>query len=151
MSIHGKGNKERLCPLWPNTTEEISSLTGNRRQEDHVFLNRCGQPMTRFGIHTVIERLVSAAKDQVPSLKKKRVSPHTIRHTTAMHLLWAGVDINTIRAWLGHVSIDTTQVYADVDLQMKRKALAACESSSRISSRNARKENQELMSFLLNL
>ncbi len=63
----------------------------------------------------------------MPSLTEKRVSPHTIRHTTATHLLRAGVDIKTIRAWLGHVSIDTTNVYAEVDLEMKAKALAACD------------------------
>jgi site-specific recombinase XerD len=63
----------------------------------------------------------------MPLLKKKQVSPHTIRHTTATHLLRAGVDINTIRAWLGHVSLNTTNVYAEVDLEMKAKALATCE------------------------
>ena len=62
---------------------------------------------------------------RVESMQTKRISPHTLRHTTAVHLLRAGVDINTIRAWLGHVSLDTTQVYAEVDLEMKAKALAS--------------------------
>ncbi len=80
--------------------------------------------MTRIGIHTLVERHVECASQAVPSLTDKRVSPHTIRHTTATHLLRAGVDINTIRAWLGHVSLSTTNVYAEVDLEMKAKALA---------------------------
>jgi integrase/recombinase XerD len=74
------------------------------------------------------------ARESLPSLAKKRVSPHTIRHTTATHLLRAGVDINTIRAWLGHVSVDTTNVYAEVDLEMKAKALAACDTGGNPST-----------------
>ncbi|MBO9172401.1 MULTISPECIES: tyrosine-type recombinase/integrase, partial [unclassified Rhizobium] len=81
-------------------------------------------PLTRFGIHRIITQYAAAASKMVPSLATKRVSPHTIRHTTAVHLLRAGVDINTIRAWLGHVSLDTTNIYAEVDLEMKAKALA---------------------------
>ena len=82
---------------------------------------------TRFGIHTLVERHAKQARESVPSLAKKQVSPHTIRHTTATHLLRAGVDINTIRAWLGHVSLDTTQVYAEMDLEMKARALEKCD------------------------
>ena len=92
-----------------------------------MFLNRCGKPITRFGIHTMVERYVQRTLPAMPSLAGKRVSPHTIRHTTATHLLRAGVDINTIRAWLGHVSLNTTNIYAEVDLEMKAKALATCE------------------------
>jgi site-specific recombinase XerD len=82
--------------------------------------------LTRFGIHTAVERIAARAATRVPSLKSKRISPHSVRHTTAVHLLRAGVDINTIRAWLGHVSLETTNRYAEVDLEMKAKALAAC-------------------------
>jgi integrase/recombinase XerD len=127
VQVRGKGNKLRRCPLWPQTVHELSSLIGNRPATDHVFLNRCGQPITRFGIHTMVERYVQRLMDSIPALAKKRVSPHTIRHTAATHLLRAGVDINTIRAWLGHVSLNTTNVYAEVDLEMKAKALATCE------------------------
>ena len=74
----------------------------------------------------MIERYAKKVSERMPSLTTKRVSPHTIRHTTATHLLRAGVDINTIRAWLGHVSLNTTNIYAEVDLEMKAKALA-CE------------------------
>ena len=75
----------------------------------------------------MVERSAARAATVVPAVVRKRVSPHVIRHTTATHLLRAGVDINTIRAWLGHVSLATTNVYAEVDLEMKAKALANCE------------------------
>jgi site-specific recombinase XerD len=87
----------------------------------------------------------------VPSLAKKRVSPHTIRHTTATHLLRAGVDINTIRAWLGHVSIDTTNVYAEVDLEMKAKALAACDTGGKGQEKKMWRKNPRVMEFLRSL
>src|SRR5436309_12295342 len=103
--------------------------------------------MTRFGVHTLVERHVQAAANKVPSLKNKQVSPHTIRHTTATHLLRAGVDINTIRAWLGHVSINTTNIYAEVDLDMKAKALACCEIEVANKSTH-RRNHKDLMSFL---
>ena len=133
--IRGKGNKLRRCPLWAQTVRELAALVRGRGPTEHVFLNRRGQPMTRFGIHTLVERYAARAAAQVPSLAAKRVSPHTIRHTTATHLLRAGVDINTIRAWLGHVSLATTNVYAEVDLEMKAKALANCEVEGRRSGK----------------
>jgi site-specific recombinase XerC len=78
---------------------------------------------------------------------KKRIGPHTIRHTTATHLLRAGVDINTIRAWLGHVSINTTNIYAETDLEMKAKALGLCAVEGKRSVKHWR-DNQDLMAFL---
>src|SRR5665213_584108 len=125
--IRGKGNKPRTCPLWPSTVRELLPLIGKRDASEHVFLNRRGQPLTRFGIHALVERYATKVAAKLPSMAKKRVSPHTIRHTTATHLLRSGVDINTIRGWLGHVSLETTNVYAEVDLEMKAKALANCE------------------------
>src|SRR5262245_50388665 len=95
-----------------------------RELGEHVFLNRCGQPVRRCGIHALVERHTVRATDRVPSLANQRVSPQTIRHTTATHRLRSGVDSNTIRAWRGHVSLGTTDVYAEVDLEMKAKALA---------------------------
>jgi site-specific recombinase XerD len=127
VQVRGKGNKIRRCPLWPDTAAKLSSVIDGRQAADHVFLNRCSKPITRFGIHTMVERYVQRTLPTMPSLAGKRVSPHTIRHTTATHLLRAGVDINTIRAWLGHVSLNTTNIYAEVDLEMKAKALATCE------------------------
>ena len=127
MQIRGKGNKLRRCPLWPQTVHELTTLVSGRAPDEPVFLNRRGQPLTRFGIHTLVKRNVRKVSATMPSLALKRVSPHTLRHTTATHLLRAGVDINTIRAWLGHVSLETTNIYAETDLEMKAKALAHCE------------------------
>lgn len=142
--IRGKGSKERHCPLWASTINELVPLMGTRAPSDHVFLNRRGQPLTRFGIHALVERCAAAT---APSLRGKRVSPHTIRHTTAMHLLRAGVDINTIRAWLGHVSLRTTNVYAEADLEMKAEALANCEVKESKATKSW-KQDVGLMEFL---
>jgi site-specific recombinase XerD len=121
-----------------------------RDPSERVFLNRCGRPLTRFGIHTLIERYAERLSERMPSLSTKHVSPHTIRHTTATHLLRAGVDINTIRAWLGHVSLNTTNIYAEVDLEMKAKALAACEVTKTKPVKRWR-EDAGLMAFLQTL
>jgi site-specific recombinase XerD len=145
--IRGKGNKARRCPLWAQTVCELAALVQGRDPSEHVFLNRFGRPITRFGIHTLVERCVARAVKDLPSLATKRVSPHTIRHTTATHLLRSGVDINTIRAWLGHVSLMTTNVYAEVDLEMKAKALANCEVEQGEPKKPWR-ENRGLMEFL---
>ena len=147
--IRGKGNKLRRCPLWQQTVNEITPLIKGRDPTEHVFLNRRKQPITRFGIHTLVERYAERASKQVPSLNTKRVSPHTIRHTTATHLLRAGVDINTIRAWLGHVSINTTNIYAETDLEMKAKALALCEVETKPVKRQRKDVN--LMEYLRTL
>ena len=96
--------------------------------------------MTRFGIYTLVRRAVKQASATMPSLKDKRISPHTVRHSTACHLLRAGVDINTIRGWLGHVSLDTTHIYAEVDLEMKAKALALCDIPGSARRRYGRKD-----------
>jgi site-specific recombinase XerD len=150
VMIRGKGNKSRQCPLWAQTVRELTFLVQGRDPGEHVFLNRCGRPITRFGIYTLVERCVTRAVKDVPSLATKRVSPHTIRHTTATHLLRSGVDINTIRAWLGHVSLETTNVYAEVDLEMKAKALASCEVKEGKAKKPWR-EDKGLMEFLTTL
>ena len=148
--IRGKGNKLRRCPLWNRTVNELLALVAGRAADQRVFLNRRGQPLTRFGIHTLVERYAAAVAKTMPSLAGKGVSPHTIRHTTATHLLRAGVDINTIRAWLGHVSLTTTNIYAEVDLEMKAKALANCEVEEDEAKKPWR-EDESLMAFLRSL
>ena len=127
VHLVGKGNKARWCPLWPHTEALLKQLVAGRGVQDRVFHNRLNQPLTRYGIYRLVQRTVAQAGLSMPSLKDKRVSPHCLRHTCAVHLLRSGVDINTIRAWLGHVSLDTTHVYAEVDLEMKAKALAQCD------------------------
>jgi len=125
VRILGKGNKWRICPLWPVTVAALRSLNAGKEIDERVFLGRTGEPMTRFGVHRIVTAYALTAAKHVESMQSKRVSPHSMRHTTAVHLLRAGVDINTIRAWLGHVSLDTTQIYAEVDLEMKATALAS--------------------------
>lgn len=147
VEIRGKGNKLRRCPLWPKTVQELRWLMRDRASSQHVFMNRRNQPLTRFGVHAVVERHVVVAAKAVPSLARKRVSPHTLRHTTATHLLRAGVDINTIRAWLGHVSLNTTNIYAEADLEMKAKALALCAIESK-AARKRWRDDPGLMQFL---
>lgn len=148
--IRGKGNKPRRCPLWEQTVLELNAIISGQAPLDAVFLNRLKQPITRFGIHTMVKRYVQQVAKQFPEIRKKKVSPHTIRHTTATHLLQAGVDINTIRAWLGHVSINTTNIYAEVDLEMKARALACCAVEPTGPPTHWR-DNKDLMAFLENL
>jgi integrase/recombinase XerD len=147
VRLHGKGNKFRTCPLWPVTATSLSRLIANRGKNEPVFLNRSNQPLTRFGIHRLVGQYAAQASETVPSMATKRVSPHTIRHTTAVHLLRAGVDINTIRAWLGHVSLNTTHVYAEVDMEMKAKALASVDISG-LRNRPWQRPLPSLMTFL---
>jgi integrase/recombinase XerD len=150
VRLDGKGGKVRICPLWTSTTVVLRSLVEGRSATERVFLNRRSEPLTRFGIHEIVTRYAHAAVKRVPTMRKKRIGPHTIRHTTATHLLRAGVDINTIRAWLGHVSINTTNIYAETDLEMKARALDLCAVKSKRSPRRWR-DNPDLMSFLAQL
>ena len=151
VSILGKGRKQRQCPLWPETVRALNTLIAQRTSHESVFLNRCGQPLTRFGIHAVVERYAVKAQVNMPSLATKRVSPHSIRHSTATHLVRAGVDINTVRAWLGHVSLDTTNIYAEIDLETKAKALAKCDATNERKPVKQWANNPELMAFLRSL
>ena len=149
VRILGKGGKERQCPLWRATVEVLAPLIANRSPGDRVFLNRCGRPITRFGIYAMVKRYAKRAGVKTPSLANKRLSPHTLRHTTACHLLRAGVDINTIRSWLGHVSLDTTNIYAETDLEMK--ALAMCEVGGELETNESWRKDPQLMAFLRSL
>jgi len=149
VKILGKGNKTRLCPLWTSTASELRTLALGRSGQDPVFLNRRRVKMTRFGVYALVRRCAARAARRLPSIGTKRVSPHVIRHTTAVHLLRAGVDINTIRAWLGHVSVDTTNIYAEVDLEMKAKALSQCSIAD--APRRLWRKEPALMAFLRSL
>jgi integrase/recombinase XerD len=150
VCLHGKGGKVRICPLWASTTDTLRNLVAGRNLKERVFLNRRSEPLTRFGIHEIVTRYARAAMKRVPEMHKKRIGPHTIRHTTATHLLRAGVDINTIRAWLGHVSINTTNIYAETDLEMKANALELCAVKGKRSAKHWR-NNHDLMAFLAQL
>ena len=148
--IVGKGRKERKTPLWDVTVKAIKTLIDGRDECDYVFLSRLQKPITRFGIYEMVVKYGSRLAEVFPNTKEKRISPHTIRHTTATHLLQAGVDINTIRAWLGHVSVDTTNVYAEVNLEMKAKALKTTEIKG-LSTKKKQWKDNDILSFLENL
>lgn len=145
-TLHGKGGKKRQCPLWPETERVLTDEIIGRAAEDAVFVSRLGTPFTRFGVYRLIERYAA----RVPELADRTITPHLIRHTTACHLVLAGVDINTIRAWLGHVSVSTTNIYAEIDLTLKANAVALCEVGQPRPARSW-KEDKELMAFLKSL
>jgi site-specific recombinase XerD len=151
VRILGNGSKERRCPLWATTIEELRRLAGQRPNDVPMFLNRRGVPITRYGIHTMVERYVARLRATAPQLRGKRISPHVIRHSTATHLLQAGVDINTIRAWLGHVSLDTTNIYAETDLATKKRALATLDRGRTRKASGGWSRKPNVMEFLRSL
>ena len=127
VCLRGKGNKERRCPLWTETAralrlhlEECQIALHEARS---VFLNHRGQPLTRFGVRLILQKHVRKTALRVASLRSKRLHPHSMRHSTAVHLLRSGVDLSTIANWLGHVSVTTTNRYLTLDLAAKRQAL----------------------------
>ena len=128
LRLFGKGRKERYCPLWPHTAAVLRAFSKQRDldlwSEARVFLNHRGAPLTRFGIRYILARCLARASQNVPNLRKKRLHPHSMRHSTAMALLKSGVDLSTISHYLGHASPTTTNHYAKVDLEMKRQAIA---------------------------
>jgi len=124
VTIEGKGHKQRSCPLWARTVEALRAWLVERGSADGpLFLNRQGRRLSRSGVAYIMRQL--AARAGISPRHANRISPHVIRHTTAMHLLHAGVDITTIAAWLGHSQLDTTHGYVEVDLRMKQEAVAA--------------------------
>ena len=127
IDLQGKGNKHRACPLWPETVAALKDYLRKRFPKQPatptLFLNANGAPITRFGIRHIIGKYAAIAADQCPSLKTKTVTPHSLRHTTAMHLLRSGNDINMVSYWLGHADINTTHIYLEIDMEMKRKMI----------------------------
>jgi integrase/recombinase XerD len=137
VRLFGKGKKERYCPLWPETSAVLRSFCKQRKielsPEAHLFVNHRGQPLSRFGVRHILARCLDAAAETAPTLAKKRLHPHSMRHSTAVALLKSGVDLSTISHMLGHASPTTTNRYAKVDLEMKRKAIAKVRPVSRKS------------------
>jgi integrase/recombinase XerD len=128
VRLFGKGRKERYCPLWPQTAAVLRSFSKQQdldlRSEARVFLNHRHGPLTRFGIRYILARCLTRASRDVPTLRKKRLHPHGMRHSTAVALLKSGADLSTISHYLGHANLNTTNRYAKLDLEMKRKAIA---------------------------
>jgi integrase/recombinase XerD len=125
LQLTGKGRKERTVPLWADTAQVLKAWF--EELEDHAwpiaFPNARGKALSREGVNYRLKEAVQRAISVCPSLATKNITPHVVRHSTAMHLLQAGVDIATIALWLGHESIETTHVYLQADLAMQEKAL----------------------------
>jgi len=127
VHLHGKGRKQRSVPLWRSTVKAIRAWMKQNPCLDAgspLLPNRNGSTMTRTNVSLRLAAAVEAATKTYPDLANRTISPHTIRHTTAMHLLQAGVDISVIALWLGHESPTTTHQYIEADLAMKERALA---------------------------
>jgi len=125
VRLFGKGRKERLCPLWPETAEALRHIVNTDSKDDPLFRNARGVPLTRDGVAYLIRKYVRKASPSVPHLRTLRVTPHVMRHSCAVALLQAGVDISVIRDYLGHASVTTTSRYISSNLRMKRDVLDA--------------------------
>lgn len=126
--LRGKGRKERTCPIWSETATLLRRLIEQQdappSQSAPLFRNARGARLTRFGIRLILNKYVAKAVSRRPSLKHKRLHPHSLRHSTAIHLLRSGVDLSTIAHWMGHVSVNTTNKYISIDLEAKHEALS---------------------------
>lgn len=129
LHLHGKGRKERVVPIWKSTASQLRAWATHidSAPDAPVFPNRAGKPLSRSGVEHRLQLAIEKAAERCPSLTGRRISPHTLRHTTAMHLLQSGVDITLIALWLGHESTATTHLYVEADLAMKEAALRRVE------------------------
>lgn len=150
--LHGKGDKWRTCPLWADTVSQIQALLGPapHSPDRPVFTSGRGRPLTRFGAYKIVRRHTRHLEGRLG-----RIGPHVFRHTTAMHLLESGVEVNVIRGWLGHVSLDTTNRYAEVNIRAKEAALKVCEAPTTTSAVLPRKpiwrDDEALLAWLASL
>lgn len=159
VHLHGKGDKWRVCPLWEETaillnrllTEPIAAGPPDRP----VFTGATDAALTRFGIYKIIRRYTTQIIKKGSNGRSRLVSPHVWRHSTAVHLLEAGVEVNVIRAWLGHTSLETTNRYAEITLRTKQAALEKCvipaASEKRIPRKPAWQTDAALLSWLQSL
>jgi site-specific recombinase XerD len=150
VTLTGKGRKERISPIWPETAELLAALLRRhpRCSDETVFVNRYGEPLTASGFRFRLRQYVAAAACKTPTLSRKRITPHVFRHTTAVHLISAGGDVTVIRSWLGHVHLETTNHYAQASLEMKRKALEQVDSKLRPTKPPRWKQDANLLAWL---
>ena len=148
VHIRGKGRKERAVPLWRQTLRLLRQWLkqSHNTADAFLFVNARGSTMTRAGVAQRLRNAARLAAQRDRSLHNRRISPHVIRHTTAMHMLQAGVDLSVIAMWLGHENIQTTHLYLQADLETKKKALAAIKPPTLRRSPGAR--SQRVMQFL---
>jgi integrase/recombinase XerD len=149
VRLHGKGQKQRLCPLWPETVAALKQIKCTDVDE-HVFRNAQGKPITRDGVAYLLSKYVHRAAKRKPQLLTRRVTPHVMRHSCAVALLQAGVDVTVIRDYLGHASVSTTSRYITTNLQMKREVLEAFWNRAGLTAEPRRKWNPspKLLAFL---
>jgi len=152
VRLLGKGRKTRTCPLWPQTAQLLRALCAERqldlRAEARVFVNHRGAPLSRFGVRFILAKHLRGAARTCPGLTRKRLHPHSLRHSTAVHLLKSGVDLPSIAHWLGHASVNTTNRYATIDLEMKRQALAKVRPPHATASVPAWRRNTAILEWL---
>jgi site-specific recombinase XerD len=150
VTLMGKGRKERISPIWPETAKLLEALLCRRprRPDEPLFVNRYGAPLTASGFRFRLRQYVKTATRQTPTLARKRITPHVFRHSTAVHLISAGVDVTVIRSWLGHAHLDTTNHYAQASLETKRKALEQVDSKLRPSKPPRWKRDADLLAWL---
>jgi site-specific recombinase XerD len=157
VHLHGKGDKWRMCPLWEETVNHLKKLFDERGKalgpQEPVFCAQRYRALTRFGIYKIVRR--HGCRWDTSGAEPRRVSPHLFRHTAAVHLLESGVEVNVIRGWLGHVSLDTTNRYAELTLRAKAQALRECEvhcgTSGVVRARASWKEDKVLLDWLNSL
>lgn len=153
VHLHGKGRKERIIPLWTETIIALRTWlnSGDLSTTPFVFPNRFGEPLTRSGVRQRLSCACQSAVKACPSLGKRNVTPHSLRHATALHLLQSGVDLSVIALWLGHEQIETTHQYIEVNLTMKKAALVSLPEISPQSKRRHRKPSEKILAFLESL
>jgi integrase/recombinase XerD len=151
IRIRGKGRKERAIPIWPRTTRQLRQWLPriDCRPDKPLFPGRSGAPMTRSAIAQRLKRALKIASSVCTGLTARRISPHTLRHSTAMHMLQSGVDLTVIALWLGHESPSTTHGYVEADLTMKQRALSTLRPPGTRSPRY--RPPDRLLEFLQNL
>jgi site-specific recombinase XerD len=158
VRLHGKGNRWRTCPLWTTTVQELRRVLDGKRPptgESPVFAADSGRALTRFGIYKIVRRHAAVFENARGKPLGFSLSPHIFRHTAAVHLLESGTEVNVIRGWLGHVSLDSTHRYAEINAKIKEVALRACEPPIDPSDERLRragwKNDEELLKWLNSL
>jgi len=158
VRLHGKGDKWRACPLWKQTAELLQQLLNTMPASSStqpVFTSNGRRTLTRFGIYKIVRRHTAQLHASEVGPSRRHISPHLFRHTGAVQLLESGVDPNVIRGWLGHVSLETTNRYAEITMRAKEAALKLCEPPPSVSATHPRtppwRDDQTLLAWLSSL
>jgi site-specific recombinase XerD len=159
VRLHGKGDKWRVCPLWSHTVDAITRLLRETSTVPSptrpLFISNGERGLTRFGLYKIIRRHADPLRVERAAPAGRHIGPHVFRHTAAVHLLESGVDVNVIRAWLGHVSLETTNRYAEINTRVKEAALRLCEPPIAGSDSSRRtpvwRDDQALLAWLASL